>query len=276
MHTHRALQLTMQQRLAELHKQSLDDATAKLGDAQSQVEQLQRQLASAQQASSRAVADALATATADWQQRLHAAEQRVASLEASLADAQEAVELANSNVTGAHVLAALSRDAPLATGAATAALEVLRKASEHAQANGEVELSATALYARVQLAEAQCDAEKAENAELPGRIYREALKDKGSEVVAFKQLARRYYEWARKKDAGRDALRDIERAFDRNFEMTGDYFALGAYRDILGLVTDLYKQEGLEVEVRRLERKAAKVDDLREDIGKRSKRAERG
>ncbi|MGV3532054.1 MAG: hypothetical protein ACO1QR_06760, partial [Chthoniobacteraceae bacterium] len=119
-------------------------------------------------------------------------------------------------------------------------------------------------------------AEKADNADLPGRIYREALKDKGSEVVAFRQLARRYYDWAKKKDAGRDALRDIERAFDRNFQMTGDYFALGAYRELLGLVTDLYKQEGLEVDVRRLERKAAKVDDLRKDIGDRSNRAERG
>ena len=119
-------------------------------------------------------------------------------------------------------------------------------------------------------------AEKANNAELPGRIYREALKDKGSEVVAFRHLARRYYEWAKKKEAGRDALRDIERAFDRNFQMAGDYFALGAYRELLGLVTDLYKQEGLEVDVRRLERKAAKVDDLRKDIGDRSNRAERG
>lgn len=120
-------------------------------------------------------------------------------------------------------------------------------------------------------------AEKSDDPELPGRIFREALKDKGSEVVAFKQLAPRYYEWARKKNQGRDALRDIERAFNRNFDMpSDDYFRLGAYRDLLGLVTDLFKKEGLEADVRRLERRAAKVDELRKDIGARSRRAERG
>ncbi|MHA3772833.1 hypothetical protein ACXR0O_14970 [Verrucomicrobiota bacterium sgz303538] len=118
-------------------------------------------------------------------------------------------------------------------------------------------------------------AEQSGDTSLPGRIFREALKEKGSEVVAFKSLATRYYEWAKKQNQGRDALRDIERAFERNFDIPEDYFAMGAYRDLLGIVTDLFKKEGLDADVRRLERRAEKIDERRKDIGKRSNRAER-
>ncbi len=71
-------------------------------------------------------------------------------------------------------------------------------------------------------------------------------------------------------------MHDVDQAFERNFKAPGtDYFAMGAYRDALKVVIELYKKEGLEADVRKLEKKAEKIEDRRKDIGDQSKRNER-
>ncbi len=115
-------------------------------------------------------------------------------------------------------------------------------------------------------------AEKAGETEKIGKIYRDALREKGKEVVAFKSLAPRYYDWAKGQKQGVQAVHEIDQTFERNFKPTGDYFALGAYHDTLAIVIDLYKKEGLAADVHRLERISEKVDDKRQDIGDQSKK----
>ena len=119
-------------------------------------------------------------------------------------------------------------------------------------------------------------AEKAGDPNLIGKIYRDALREKGKEFVAFKALAPRYYDWAKEQNRGLEAVHDVDQAFERNFKAPGtDYFAMGAYRDALKVVIELYKKEGLEADVRKLEKKSEKIEDRRKDIGDQSKRSER-
>jgi hypothetical protein len=119
-------------------------------------------------------------------------------------------------------------------------------------------------------------AEKSGDANLAGKIYRDALREKGKEYVAFKALAPRYYQWAKGQSQGTEAAHEIDQAFDRNFKPPmSNYFALGSYHDTLEVVIDVFKKEGLDNEVHRLERKAEKVEDRRKEIGDQSKKAVR-
>jgi hypothetical protein len=110
-----------------------------------------------------------------------------------------------------------------------------------------------------------------------GRIYRDALRSKGEEVVAFRRIAERYYDWARANKQGADATRELVSYFDRKHdEPSSDVFAIGAYRGLLTQLSAMAKAEGLEVLQRRLDRREEKLKELQDKLGKlASKNADR-
>lgn len=120
-------------------------------------------------------------------------------------------------------------------------------------------------------------AAKAGDAEAAGRVYRDALKNKGEEVVAFKKIAARYYDWAKTNGRGPDVVRDLISYFDRKHpEPTNDTFAMGAYRGVLQILTGMAKEQGLDQQQRRLDRREEKLKELEEKLGKaQSKGADR-
>jgi len=103
-------------------------------------------------------------------------------------------------------------------------------------------------------------ATEAGDTEKAGKIFHDALRDKGQEAVAFKAIAQRYYDWAQKQNQGAQALHDIDLTFERNFKPDGDYFELTAYHDSLAIVIDMYKKEGIEADADRLERVSERVE----------------
>ncbi len=110
----------------------------------------------------------------------------------------------------------------------------------------------------------------------PGKIYRDALREKGKEFVAFKALAPRYYDWAKDQHKGAEAAREIDQTFERNFKTpTSDYFAMGAWRDASRVVINLLKKEGLDTDAHQLERKSDKVEEKRKEIGEQSRKQQR-
>jgi len=154
------------------------------------------------------------------------------------------------------------------SGDAKAALAAVERQGDRfmRKDKSRTDLILDSVYKEVELAEKAGDPAKV------GKIYRDALREKGKEVVAFKSLAPKYYDWAKGQQQGVQALHEIDQTFEHNFKPTGDYFALGAYHDSLALVISLYKKEGLEADVHRLERISDKVEDKRQDIGDQSKR----
>lgn len=102
-------------------------------------------------------------------------------------------------------------------------------------------------------------ASKYGNAEAVGRIYRDALRDKGEEVVAFKKIAGRYYVWGKANSTGADVTKDLVAYFDRKHdEPTSDVFAIGAFRGVLKTLSGMAKEQKLETLERRLERREEK------------------
>ena len=120
-------------------------------------------------------------------------------------------------------------------------------------------------------------AEKSDNPEAAGRVYREALKDKGEEVVAFKSIAGRYYDWGKAHNKGPDVTKEVIAYFDRKHEEPGsDVFAIGAYRGVLRTLSGMAKEQKLEPLQRRLDRREEKLKELEEKLGKlQSKGADR-
>ncbi|MCE9611603.1 MAG: transglutaminase-like domain-containing protein [Chthoniobacter sp.] len=120
-------------------------------------------------------------------------------------------------------------------------------------------------------------AEKAGETEKVGRIYRDALKDKGTEVVPFKKVAGHYYDWAKKSNKGPETVRELISFFDRKHDMpTTDTFAMGAYRGALGMLIDMTKEQKMEPQQHQLERREVKLKELQEKQGKlQSKGADR-
>jgi hypothetical protein len=120
-------------------------------------------------------------------------------------------------------------------------------------------------------------AAKAGDTEAVGRIYRDALHDKGEEVVAFRKIAGRYYDWGKANSKGADVAKDLVAYFDRKHEEpTGDTFAMGAYRGVLRTLSDMAKEQKLEPLQRRLERREEKLKELQDKLGKlQSKGADR-
>ena len=119
------------------------------------------------------------------------------------------------------------------------------------------------VFRETDLAESSGDADKI------GRIYRGAMREKGSELVAFKKIAKRYYEWAKKNDAGPATVRDIVSTFEQKHkEPTGDVFAMGAYRGVLSELIMMEKEQGMTTQEHSLERREAKLAALQEKLGK--------
>lgn len=105
--------------------------------------------------------------------------------------------------------------------------------------------------------------------EAVGRIYRDALRDKGGEVVAFKKIAGRYYDWGKAHDKGADVTKELVAYFDRKHdEPTGDTFAMGAYRGVLKTLSGMAKEQKLDVIERRIERREERLKDREEKLGK--------
>ena len=119
------------------------------------------------------------------------------------------------------------------------------------------------IFRETDLAEATGEAEKI------GRIYREAMRDKGAEMVAFKKIAKRYYAWGKKNDKGQTTVRDILSSFEQKHkEPTGDVFSIGAYRGALGELISMVKEQGMATQEHSLERREAKLKALQEKLGK--------
>lgn len=112
-------------------------------------------------------------------------------------------------------------------------------------------------------------AEQAGDAEKGGRILRDALREKGHEVVPFKKIAGRYYEWAKKHTKGPETVRELISFFDRKHDApTTDTFAMGAYRGALGMLIKMAQEQGLGPQQRQLERREEKLKELQEKQGK--------
>lgn len=128
---------------------------------------------------------------------------------------------------------------------------------------GRSDLVLDSVFREVELAEKAGDAEKA------GRIFRDALRDKGQEVVPFKQIAGRYYAWAKSNGKAPETVRELVAFFDRKHdEPTTDVFAIGAYRGVLAQLTAMAKEQSLEPQQHRLERREEKFKELEEKQGK--------
>ncbi len=127
------------------------------------------------------------------------------------------------------------------------------------------------IFQEAELAEASGDADKI------GRVYREAMRTKGSEVVAFKEISKRYYEWGKKNGKGGTTVRDIIATFEQKHkEPGGDVFAIGAYRNLLGDLIGMVKEQGMTYQEHTLGRREKKLKDMQEKIGKeQSKQAAR-
>ncbi|MCE9518608.1 MAG: FHA domain-containing protein [Verrucomicrobia bacterium] len=127
------------------------------------------------------------------------------------------------------------------------------------------------VFQETELAEASGDADKI------GRIYREAMRTKGDEVVAFRKIAKRYYEWGKKSNKGPTSVRDIISTFEQKHkEPGGDVFAIGAYRGVLSELIAMVKEQGMTSQEHSLERRETKLKELQEKIGKeQSKNADR-
>ena len=112
-------------------------------------------------------------------------------------------------------------------------------------------------------------AEQADDAEKGGRILRDALREKGHEVVPFKKIAGRYYEWAKKHTKGPETVRELISFFDRKHDApTTDTFAMGAYRGVLGMLIKMAQEQSLGPQQRQLERREEKLKELQEKQGK--------
>ncbi len=120
-------------------------------------------------------------------------------------------------------------------------------------------------------------AEKSGDGDAVGRVYRDALKSKGSEVVGFKKIAGRYYGWAKDHNKGPDVARELVGFFDRKHnEPTSDVFAIGAYRGVLKTLSGMAKDQSLDELQRRLDRREEKLKELEDKLGKlQSKGADR-
>ncbi len=119
------------------------------------------------------------------------------------------------------------------------------------------------VFREVELAEQAGDAEKA------GRIFRDALHDKGQEVLPFKKLAAGYYAWAKKNTKAPDTVRELISFFDRKHDApTTDVFAMGAYRAALGMLITMTQEQGLGPQQRQLERREEKLKELQDKQGK--------
>jgi hypothetical protein len=102
-----------------------------------------------------------------------------------------------------------------------------------------------------------------------GRVYRDALKSKGEEVVGFKKIAAQYYDWGRANGQGPATVRDLVSFFDRHHtEPTRDTFAMGAFRGVLRQLTAMAQEQGQTDLQRRLERREAKMKELEDKQGK--------
>ena len=121
-------------------------------------------------------------------------------------------------------------------------------------------------------------AEKAGETEKVGRIFRDALREKGDEVVAFKRIAAGYYGWAKAHDQGPKTVRELMAYFDRTHpEPSTDVFALKAYRAVLGSLKGMAKEQGMESQEHQLERREEKLKATEEKQGKlQSRGAELG
>ena len=112
-------------------------------------------------------------------------------------------------------------------------------------------------------------AEQAGDAEKGGRILRDALREKGHEVVPFKKIAGRYYEWAKTHTKAPETVRELISFFDRKHDApTTDTFAMGAYRGVLGMLIKMAQEQGLGPQQRQLERREEKLKELQEKQGK--------
>ena len=127
------------------------------------------------------------------------------------------------------------------------------------------------IFREAELAETTGDSDKI------GRIYREAMREKGNEVVAFRKIAKRYYEWGKKSKKGETTVRDILGTFEQKHkEPFADVFAIGAYRSVLGELITMVKEQGMTTQEHSLKRRETKLKNLQEKLGKeQSKNAAR-
>lgn len=106
--------------------------------------------------------------------------------------------------------------------------------------------------------------------EAEGRIYRDALKDKGGEQMAFTAIAERYYQWGKANGKGPSVLREILSFHDRNFHEGDDLFRQEAYFDTLNFLAKLCEDAGLKAQQQSMERRLAKFAKAQRDLAKQN------
>jgi hypothetical protein len=158
-------------------------------------------------------------------------------------------------------------------GGKEAALKLVRRDAARMSTKDKerTDLILETVFRETELAEATGEPEKI------GRIYREAMRDKGAEMVAFKKISKRYYDWGKKSDKGPATVRDILAAFEQKHkEPSGDVFSIGAYRGALAELIPMVKEQGMTTQEHSLERREAKLKALQEKLGReQSKNAAR-
>jgi tetratricopeptide (TPR) repeat protein len=112
-------------------------------------------------------------------------------------------------------------------------------------------------------------AEKSADPEAARRIYRDALRTKGGEVVAFKRIMQRYYDWAKAHGKGPEVTRELATDFDRQHrEPADDVFALGSYRRVLRALSSMAGEQKLEPLQQSLDRREEMLNAREEKLDK--------
>lgn len=104
--------------------------------------------------------------------------------------------------------------------------------------------------------------------EIP-RIYHDAMREKGSEMVGFKRIAERYYEWGKINNQGEVTVRDIITTFNlKHKEPPVDFFEIEAYCAALQQLISMATEQGMASQAHLLELRATKWKRVLEGIKK--------
>ena len=101
------------------------------------------------------------------------------------------------------------------------------------------------------------------------RVYRDALSDKGREVVAFRELTAAYVGFAQRHNRQREALRHVCSKFAEYLrEPHGDYFAMNAYANLSRLIAEVLEKDGQASKAQRLRKDAERLEQSARNLVK--------
>jgi hypothetical protein len=91
------------------------------------------------------------------------------------------------------------------------------------------------------------------------KVYRDALREKGEEVVAFRTLAKKYFDFAKSQGQVHDAVRFIYQILNRHHMRSGDYFTQTTQAELMHMMADMFEQDNQANRARRLRDKADRM-----------------